>query len=248
MVRTTSAVATAVLLFLSRPGAAHNLQVFAMAEGDRITGRAYFAGGHPARGVQIRVLAADGEEFSALTPDADGAFEYRAQAAQDLLVVVQSADGHRAEWPIAASELAGAFTGSETPGAANAAAVSAPAPAQAAGDEGPSSPPRASDPCDHAHGSGRAAASGQVFDAERPVLGVGAPSGPDRLDPAVSAAIEQAVARQVRPLREALAQAQGRTQLRDILGGIGYILGIAGIGIWWSARRRRRRETASERH
>jgi nickel transport protein len=60
------------------------------------------------------------------------------------------------------------------------------------------------------------------------------------LDPAAVAACEAAVARQVRPLREALEAAQDRARLHDILGGIGYILGISGLGLWWGARRQGR--------
>jgi nickel transport protein len=46
------------------------------------------------------------------------------------------------------------------------------------------------------------------------------------------AAVEQAVARQLRPVREELAAAQGQAGLRDILGGLGWILGIAGVLLW----------------
>lgn len=60
------------------------------------------------------------------------------------------------------------------------------------------------------------------------------------------AAIEKAVAHQVRPLREAFAQSQARAQLQDILGGIGYILGIAGLGIWWTGRQKRRAQASGQ--
>jgi nickel transport protein len=49
--------------------------------------------------------------------------------------------------------------------------------------------------------------------------------------------VEQAVARQIRPLREELAGAQGQASLRDVLGGVGYILGLAGLLAWWRSRR-----------
>jgi nickel transport protein len=50
--------------------------------------------------------------------------------------------------------------------------------------------------------------------------------------------LERAVARQIRPLREALQTHEERIRLRDILGGIGYIIGLAGLALWWSGRRR----------
>ncbi|WP_229360317.1 hypothetical protein [Ferrimonas sediminicola] len=49
--------------------------------------------------------------------------------------------------------------------------------------------------------------------------------------------IEQAVARQVGPLRQELQQAQDRARLSDILGGLGMIFGIAGLAMWWRGRR-----------
>jgi nickel transport protein len=53
----------------------------------------------------------------------------------------------------------------------------------------------------------------------------------------MAAAIERAVARQVRPLREDALAAREAVQFRDVLGGIGYILGLAGLGLWWRCRR-----------
>ncbi|MFP4028313.1 MAG: carboxypeptidase-like regulatory domain-containing protein [Candidatus Brocadiia bacterium] len=41
--------------------------------------------------------------------------------------------------------------------------------------------------------------------------------------------VEHAVQRQVRPLREELDRTRAKIRLQDILGGIGYILGILGI-------------------
>jgi nickel transport protein len=57
------------------------------------------------------------------------------------------------------------------------------------------------------------------------------------LDPAIEAAIERAVARQIRPLREQLVAAEDALRLRDILGGLGYILGLTGLALWWRARK-----------
>ncbi|WP_207802671.1 hypothetical protein [Motiliproteus coralliicola] len=52
--------------------------------------------------------------------------------------------------------------------------------------------------------------------------------------------IEQAVARQVAPLRKELAAYKEKASLQDVLGGIGYIFGLCGLGIWL-----RHRQTAS---
>ncbi len=50
--------------------------------------------------------------------------------------------------------------------------------------------------------------------------------------------VGEAVARQVQPLLEAYAQAEDRTKLTDVVGGIGMIFGLAGIAMWAFSRRR----------
>jgi len=50
--------------------------------------------------------------------------------------------------------------------------------------------------------------------------------------------VEEAVARQLRPLRERIERYEEKTRLRDVLGGIGYILGIAGVLFLCTGRRR----------
>jgi len=51
-------------------------------------------------------------------------------------------------------------------------------------------------------------------------------------------AVEAAVARQIRPLREQLDAYEDKVRLHDILGGIGTIFGLFGVAAWLSARRR----------
>jgi len=48
--------------------------------------------------------------------------------------------------------------------------------------------------------------------------------------------IERAVARQIKPLRDQLVDAEDRLRLQDILGGLGYIFGLAGLLLHWRAR------------
>lgn len=53
----------------------------------------------------------------------------------------------------------------------------------------------------------------------------------------LNALFEQAVARQIRPLREQIIAYQEQVRLRDVIGGLGYIIGLAGIAAWWQKRR-----------
>lgn len=49
--------------------------------------------------------------------------------------------------------------------------------------------------------------------------------------------VDRAVARRIAPLQRQIAEYESRIRLHDILGGIGYLVGIAGIAFWWLARR-----------
>jgi nickel transport protein len=52
------------------------------------------------------------------------------------------------------------------------------------------------------------------------------------------AALEAAIARQIRPLREQLDAAESRIRLHDLMGGIGTIFGLFGCWAWLQSRRR----------
>lgn len=198
----------AVLLTLaltSLPVAAHKLQVHAFAEGDRIDGTAYFAGGAKAAGARILVLDAEGKTLAQLTPAEDGRFSYRARMPIDHLIVAESGDGHRAEWRVKADELAGGF------------------PMPEALVQITDTPP-----------SGTTLPSHDALAKTSIAQGSGMTIS---LDPTLIAAIDQAVARQVRPLREQIIAAQDEVRLRDLLGGLGYILGLTGLALWWRSRR-----------
>jgi nickel transport protein len=183
-----SVLLTLTLSLAAGPALGHSLRVFAFADGDRIAGSAYFAGGGAASGARIRVLDDKGGLLAELEPDAEGGFSYQALAPVDHVVVAETGDGHRAEWRVGAAELAPGFP---VPQVVPLTAEASPAPCTA--EAGPV--------------------------------------------PEQVAAIERAVARQMRPLREELAAARGRAGLRDVLGGIGYILGLAGLLAWWRCRR-----------
>lgn len=68
-----------------------------------------------------------------------------------------------------------------------------------------------------------------------------APQAPPPADAAPKEAdlqqlIESAVRREVRPLRAQLDALEHATRLRDVLGGIGYIVGVAGLLAWFKGR------------
>ncbi|PLX37805.1 MAG: cobalt ABC transporter permease [Hyphomicrobiales bacterium] len=58
------------------------------------------------------------------------------------------------------------------------------------------------------------------------------------LSDAERTAIEKAVRDEIRPLRREIAAYKEKTNLQSVLGGIGYILGLFGIGFYVAARRK----------
>lgn len=54
-----------------------------------------------------------------------------------------------------------------------------------------------------------------------------------------TAAGNHAAVETLRLLRDDIARLEHRQRLQDIIGGIGYIVGIAGIAAWFAARRRK---------
>lgn len=195
--------ALVLLLTLGDPALAHKLQVFAFAEGARISGSAYFAGGGAALVARIEVRDGEGGVLAELAPDGEGRFVYTAAAPVDHLILAITSDGHQAEWRVPAAELATGF------GYGGAIAQEA------------ERPHRRDEPVIVETDASSTSATSVAI-----------------LDPALESAIERAVARQIRPLREQLVAAQDRIRFQDILGGIGYIMGLTGLALWWTSRRR----------
>jgi len=65
------------------------------------------------------------------------------------------------------------------------------------------------------------------------------PAPMERKEAGLEQLVERAVARQIGPLREQLDRQEARSRLRDILGGIGYIFGIAGVAFYLLGRRQK---------
>ena len=71
---------------------------------------------------------------------------------------------------------------------------------------------------------------------------------PEKNETDLEQIVERAVARQIGPLREQLDRQEGKRRLRDILGGIGYILGIAGAAFYFLGKKKKPETFASRGH
>ena len=192
---------SALLLLDARTGLAHRLSVFAYAEGSTIQGSAYFAGGGAPGGAEVTVYGPDGAVLGSTTTGEAGDFTFDATRRVDHRITVETADGHAAEFLVAASELPASLPGGADPLGIEASAAEAVTPAEA-------EPPGTMAAID---------------------------------DAALEAMVSRAVQQQIRPLREDLIAYADAVRVSDIMGGIGYIVGIFGVLAYVLSLRRSRR-------
>ncbi len=200
------------LLALSGPALAHRVNVFAYVEGDSIHVEGRFQRAEPARFSEVEVGDSAGKIYLTGKTDADGRFVFKipAQARAertDLRILLKAGEGHQNEWTVAAGEYLGT-------------------PTTAAGTPQPESPKTASP-----KPVPRPAVPKPTRTPATPVAVC--PPAPD-----IAGQLDAALEKKIAPLREMLLDSQVKEPgLRDIVGGIGYLLGIAGLLAYARAQR-----------
>lgn len=189
------------------PAAAHKLKIFATAVGAQIEGQVYFVGSGAAPGARVNVETVEGTPISTVTCDKDGHFTVIAAERIDHVLRADTGDGHAASITIAASQLPETLPESL--------AGSAPMGGTAAVSAAKAAIP-----------SGAVAAVSPPAAAQANAL-----ANQERAEQ-----VRTVVAQELEPLREQLNAYEDQTRFRDILGGFGYILGLAGLGLWLRAR------------
>lgn len=190
---------------VSQPCSAHSIKVFATAEGDTISGYAYSRGGDRIRNQPIVIQNADGTVLGETTTDDNGEFTFPATQRIDHVIILETADGHRASFTVSADEFP------ETLAATTLTQADVEA------------EPTVENP------QSELSATVEVPKQE---------PEPGMTQEEIEQVVETAVSRQIRPLREQLEAYENTTRLHDTLGGIGYIIGIAGIAFYFMGRRK----------
>ncbi|NLC71173.1 MAG: cobalamin biosynthesis protein CbiL [Desulfuromonadaceae bacterium] len=179
-----------VYLFVCPPADAHRVNIFAWVEGDRVHTESRFSNSKPVRGGTVIVFDPQGKALLSGKTDEQGFFSFSAPAMTDLKVVLDASMGHRAEWLVAAADLA----------------PSAPAPETAR----PLDPPPT-------------IAGRDVIPAD------------EGLEKILDAVLE----RRLQPIERALMELrQPGPNLRDVVGGLGYIFGMMGIAAYFRCRKK----------
>ena len=216
-------LALALVLAFSAPATAHRVNIFAFVDGGEIQAECAFSRGSPVLHGKITVLDATNNAvlLQGLT-DAQGLFraplpQGARAAGHDLIVRINAGEGHQNEWRIAGADLADAALAPDLAGGnAGAAPDSKAAPDSVAAPLSP--PPQAA-------AISPPAAPGQAG----PQLTL----SPQELEQLLSAALEQKLA----PIRHMLAeQYNAGPSLRDIIGGLGWLMGLAGLAAYFKSR------------
>ena len=225
--RIFSTLATVALcLLLPVAALAHKVSVFAYVDGPNLVIDAFYSKSNKVNGGKITVKnAATGEVYQQATTDESGALilpvPAKAIAAKaDLRVLLVAGEGHQNDVLVHAQEYAG---------------LAAPAAAAAA------SAPTASTP---AAAATIAKPATKTAAASPPPAQTAAPAPAPQLDEAtlsriVNQAVEQAVESRMAPVKRLLLEsAQKGPGPTEIIGGIGYIVGLFGLAAFFSARRK----------
>jgi len=97
--------AAAAALLPCAPARAHSIRIFAQAEGRKIAGEVYFAGGGRGAHLTVTVRGPAGELLGKTTTDANGNFVFVPTRRCNHTFLVVSGDGHRASYPLEADLL-----------------------------------------------------------------------------------------------------------------------------------------------
>jgi nickel transport protein len=203
--------ALALLALLALPAWAHKVNVFAVMENGNITGEGYFAGGGKAQDVPVEVLDSSGNVVAKGVTGPDGAFKITLPqgVSAPIRIVLKAGDGHQNDFTLTAKDLG------ESPQA-----KVLPAPSSGA----------LPIPGMHQVGGAPSAPQGQPDPAQAMSL------IESRISALVEAAAAKAVEERLTPLKLELArmaEQERSSRLRDIIGGLGWIIGLVGIVAWF---------------
>lgn len=220
--RITTALGLVVVLGLVRIAQAHGMSMFVSTDGSYIEGMAYYDDGRGTRGA-LAELVIDGEVVATTETDDEGRFRFDMPVGStDVEVRVDPGDGHRATWQLRPDQL---VTAPPTE-------VAAAAPSRAGSSEEPMGAEAATG------GEGSGVADAGLDDTGLTDTGLTDTDLADTdLAAIVAAEVDARVSQQIAGLREELALEARRKRFTDILGGIGYIVGMMGLAAYLTRRK-----------
>ncbi|MCC7203410.1 MAG: hypothetical protein IT393_12215 [Nitrospirae bacterium] len=205
---------------------AHKVQMFAYAEGDQVFVEGYFADGKKAMGCKVTVFDSSGTELlNGITNDS-GQFNFKAPKKSDLRIVLDAGMGHKTEYTLPAGEI------HVSDGNEGAKAVATPS---ASKDKR----------SNIANEGARAVATPSAPKGKRSdivtedKISVKQVSTIDdaQLQANIEKAVQKSVGEAIKPLVRSFTELQQKNSFDTIVGGIGYILGLMGVVLYFKSRR-----------
>lgn len=217
------------------PALAHKVVVFATCTGKTINGEVYFHGGTAARNVKVTLVGPEGQVLGETNTDEEGKFAFPVRFRCDHKVIADASGGHGAEYTVPADELPESLPppgGGDQPGSTQ--------PEQA---EAATSRPNGAETAPTPEASQQEVLPADSGEPTAPAPTPQAPTpSPGQQDFEAKA---EAIAHQLAALRRDLNEYENELRLRDVLGGLGYILGIMGVVFYFLGVRRKEKRSAS---
>jgi nickel transport protein len=257
-----------ILLSLSGlfPGdvSAHRVNLFAWVEGNTVFVECKWPDGKRVTEGTIRVLDAAGAELLTGKTDEQGNFSFKIPKQEDLKIVLEAGMGHRAEWTVRKEDLAtGARSESKAPATSPGQPPKSEPPPTTVKEVVPGAQPRlepaaaektvtkapavpSAQPPVKPAGAGKTvpkapAPLSQESSKPEPSSAVseGAASASQSLAADIEQTLERALDKKLSPILRMLAESREQgPKLTDVLGGIGYIIGLVGIAAYFKGKSR----------
>ena len=252
-----AACVLALCLMLAGPVQAHRVNIFAFVDGSFIQTECSFSSGTKAQGAPVDVLdARSGNLLLQGTTDTQGIVRFAITPAmkaapKGLVLRVRAGEGHQGEWTVEADELAAVTVRQkqarqeqtqQTQDSGQ--ALQAPAKAQQDPARTQTAPAQqAAGPADSAEQLVLTRAELQtlvqkaVQDAVEDALARNQADSQAALATTLDTALDTALDQKLAPVRRMLSeQTQKGPGLQEIIGGLGWILGLVGLAAWFKSR------------
>jgi nickel transport protein len=198
-------------MLLSGAALAHKVTIFAWVEGDTVHTQSKFSGGKPAKQATIVVYDDEGTQLLEGKTDEKGLFSFAVPQRTGLMVALKASMGHVAEWKIPVEEVTGH--------------------------------PKPTEESDH-HRSANDVfrpTDGLSADMDHENMGQIIGSGQGLSQAELKALINAALDEKLAPITRMLVASQDQgPSVSDVVGGLGYIVGLMGVALYVTNRKKRK--------
>ncbi len=199
-----------ILHFTQSPASAHKVSIFAYAEDEKVFAEGYFVDGSKAKNSRIEVFdARSGKKLLEVKTNKKGEASFKIPEVAPLKLVMTASMGHKNDYTISENEVREAMGISKVE-------------VRSQGSKD------------------REQITESGAQTSKPAVALPATSR-GLLSSEIEAIVDRTLERKLRPIKNILLQLQessSKPGISEILGGIGYILGLMGIAMYFKSRRK----------